>query len=104
MKFAVIRIGGQQFKVKEKDQIEVERLAWKEGETVTLKEVLLLIDDEKVKIGKPVLSEASVQLKVHKHFLGEKLHIIKFKAKNGYRRKTGFRPQKSLVSVEKIIF
>lgn len=103
MKYSVVKIKGPQFKVQEKDQIEVDRISQKEGETFNLENVMLLVDGAKIKIGKPLLNDVKVEVKVLKNYLGDKLDIYKFKAKTGYRRKTGFRSQKSLLSIEKIV-
>jgi large subunit ribosomal protein L21 len=102
MKYAVIRIQGTQFKVNEGERLEVNRLVQKEGEKVEFPEVLLTVENSQVKIGRPVVKEAKVAAKVIKQLLGPKLDIFKFKAKTGYRRKIGFRPQKTLIEVEKI--
>ena len=102
MKYAVVKINGLQYKVKEGDKIGVSRISIKEGENIDFKEVLLLLDEGKLKLGSPFLKEVRVEARVLKHFLGEKLFIRKFKAKTGYRRKTGFRPQKTLLEVVKI--
>jgi large subunit ribosomal protein L21 len=104
MKYAVVKIQGMQFKVSEGDRIEVARLPQKEGEKVEFPEVLLAVGDSQVKIGQPVVKESRVAAKVVKQYLGPKLDIFKFKAKTGYRRKMGFRPQKTLIQVEKIAF
>ena len=102
MKYAVVKINGSLFKVQEKDQIEVSRVPWKEGETVSLDDVLLFVDGTKIKIGTPRLKDVHIEAKLTKNYLGDKLSIYKFKAKTGYRRKTGFRAQKSLLSIEKL--
>lgn len=102
MKYAVVKINGSLFKVQEKDQIEVSRVSWKEGEVVSLDDVLLLVDGAKIKIGIPRLKDTHIEAKLVKNYLGDKLFIYKFKAKTGYRRKTGFRAQKSLLSIEKL--
>jgi large subunit ribosomal protein L21 len=102
MKYAVVKAQGTQFKVSEGDEIEVNQLDKKEGDEVEFSQVLLLVEDGKVKIGDPSVKGAKVVAKVGKQFQGEKLHIFKFKAKTGYRRKMGFRPQKTLLKVEKI--
>lgn len=102
MKYAVVKINGSLFKVQEKDQIEVDRVPWKEGEPVPLDDVLLFVDGAKIMIGKPRLNDISIKAKLVKNYLGTKLAIYKFKAKTGYRRKTGFRAQKSLLSIEKV--
>ncbi len=101
-KYAVVKLQGSQYKVSEGEEIKVSRLPQKEGETAELDGVLLTVEDGKVKVGKPVIKEAKVKMKVLKHFSGEKLDIFKFKAKTGYRRKMGFRPELTLVRIEEI--
>lgn len=99
-KYAVIRFQGKQHKVSEGNVILVDRIT-------DLKkidpEVLLFSDGEKVSIGKPLLKEAKVKLKVLVEMeKGEKIEIYKFKAKSRFRRHTGFRPQYTKLLVEKI--
>jgi large subunit ribosomal protein L21 len=103
MKYAIIKLGGTQYKVSEGSKIEVNKLPNKEGEILDIKEVVLLSDEGKIKVGKPLLKEVSVKAKVEKQYQGEKLHIYKFKAKTGYRRKTGFRAQLTSLTIEKIV-
>lgn len=103
MKYAVVKISGLQFKVSEGMQFDVNRLDLKEGEVVDFKEVLLIAGEKEVRIGKPLVKGATIEVKVLKQFQGPKLDIFKFKAKTGYRRKIGFRSQKTLLSVEKIV-
>lgn len=103
MKYAIVKINGFQFKVKEGDQIEVSRSPIKDGEKTELKDVLLYNNEGKLKVGNPYLKDVKVEAKVLKHFLDEKIFVRKFKAKTGYRRKTGFRAQKTLLGIEKIV-
>lgn len=66
-------------------------------------EVLLLVENGKVKIGKPKISGAKVKLKVlAEEEKGKKLYVQKFKAKSRYRRKLGFRPLHTRLLIEKI--
>lgn len=102
MKYAVVKIGGLQYKVFEGGQIEVNKLPLSAGEGLNVSDVLLAADEGKVKIGNPLLKGVTVKAKVEKQFFGEKLDIFKFKAKTGYRRKMGFRPQRTLLKIEKI--
>lgn len=99
-KYAVVRVGGKQYKVVEGKEILVDKLVDpKKFET----EVLLLVDDDKVKVGKPVLKDVKVSFKVVTDLeKGEKVEIYKFKAKSRYKRHTGFRPQYTRLLVEKI--
>lgn len=98
----MIKIGGSQFKVAEGEEITVAKIASQEGDELAFDQVFLLAQDTKVKIGTPYVKGAKVTAQVKGNFLGEKLHIYKFKAKTGYRRKTGFRPQQTKLKIEKI--
>ncbi len=102
MDYTIVKISGSQHRVNEGDQIIVDRLSQKDGEEVVFDEVLLTAEKGKVKIGCPLVKEAKVTGKIVKHFLGDKQTISKFKAKTGYRRKAGFRHQKTLVKIGKI--
>jgi len=99
MKYAVIRIKGQQYKVSEGDEILVGKLVDKKPKA----EVLLLADNGKVKVGKPTVKGAKVKIKIVKQEeKGEKLYVQKFKAKSRYRRKMGFRPLYTRLLIERI--
>ena len=98
--FAVVEIGGKQYKAIEGKEILVDKLTDPKKFEV---EVLLLVDGEKVQVGKPVIKDAKVITKVVTEIeKGEKIEIYKFKAKSRYKRHTGFRPQYTRLLVEKI--
>ena len=96
---AVIKLSGKQYSVKEGDKIEAEKLDLKEGDKLIVKEVLLVYDGETTKVGAPYVESASVELKLEKQAKDEKVEIKKYKAKSRYRRTTGHRQIKSLLSV-----
>jgi large subunit ribosomal protein L21 len=99
-KYAIVRVGGKQYKVVEGKEILVDKLTDPKKFGT---EVLLFADGDKVKIGKPVLKDVKVSLKVVADMeKGEKVEIYKFKAKSRYKRHTGFRPQYTRLLVEKI--
>ena len=91
--FAVVKIGGKQFKVAQKDIILVSKVDGKEGDTLEFSEVLLVSDDKKVSVGKPFVEGAKVTAKVLGQEQGKKVTIRRFKAKVRYRRHAGFRAQ-----------
>lgn len=99
-KYAVVRIGGKQYKVKEGQEILVDKL----GDLKNIEpEVLLVADSGKVQVGKPVLKDVKVKVKVVTELeKGEKIDVYKFKAKSRYRKHTGFRAQYTRLLVEKI--
>ena len=96
-KYAVIRLGGHQYKVSEKEEILVDRI-----EDEVAPEVLLVVDSEKVSVGKPKVVGAKVALKKIADVKGEKIDVIKFRAKSRYRKHIGFRPSYSKLLVQKI--
>ncbi len=100
--FAVIKTGGKQYKVSEKDIIVVEKLDKKEGEEIIFEEVLLFDDGKETKIGKPLLEKASVKGKVLEEGKGEKQIIFKYKPKKRYKVKKGHRQPFSKVQIESI--
>jgi large subunit ribosomal protein L21 len=101
MKAAVIRTGGQQYRVSEGDTIRVDQLAGEPGSKVEFSEVLLVGGDS-AKIGKPLVSGAKVQAEIVAHGRGEKLVIFKFKRRKKYRRKNGHRQAFTAVRITSI--
>ena len=89
--YAVIRSGGKQYKVREGDVIRVERLDLKEGEKVSLTEVLMVGEGESVSVGTPLVAGAAVQATVKGHGRGEKIRIIKKRRRKHYRKQAGHR-------------
>lgn len=100
--YAIIDHNGHQYKVSEKENLEVDTLPVKEGEKVVVNNVLVIADNGKVSIGNPYIVGANVVLKVIKHLKGEKIRVSRFKAKSRYQRLKGFRPHITMVSVETI--
>ncbi|MGD8744068.1 MAG: 50S ribosomal protein L21 [Candidatus Woesebacteria bacterium] len=100
MKYAIIKVKGHQVKVKEGDELLID----KTDEKSLSPDVLLYVNNSKVKVGKPTLKQVKVTLKVvEPEVKGEKIHVTTYKAKSRYRRKKGFRPVFSKVKVGKII-
>ncbi len=98
-KYAVVQIGGKQYKVEEGKEILVDKII--DPKKLT-SETLLVVDGDKVNVGKPTLKN-EVKFKVITELeKGEKVEIYKFKAKSRYKRHTGFRAQYTRLLVEKI--
>lgn len=102
--FAVIKIGGNQYKVREKDEIEVQKLDLKEGENVKVKDVYLLsVDDASdFKLGMPYVSNAHVECQVIKHGKADKIRVFRYQAKKRHSRTYGHRQSYTLLKVLKI--
>ena len=97
--YAVIRVGGKQYKVTSGSEILVDKIA-KEKFNV---DVLLIVKDGKIFLGKPTLKNSQVKLKILENEVkGDKIVVAKYRAKSRYRKKQGFRPLYSKLRVEKI--
>jgi len=91
--FAVVQVGGKQYKVCEGDVILADKINGVDiGENIELKKVLLVGKADRTIIGTPQVENASVLAEVQEQTKAEKLTIFKKKRRKGYRRRTGFRP------------
>lgn len=88
--YAVIRTGGKQYRVAEGQKLRVEKLAGNTGDKITFSEVLLVGGDTP-KIGRPLVSGASVAAEITAQDRGKKIVVFKFKRRKNYRRKSGHR-------------
>lgn len=102
MKYAVIKSGGKQYKVSEGDVVEVERLVGEPKKKVDFNEVLLVVNNDSVFIGKPLVPNAKVTAEVLEQIKGPKIRVVKFKSKVRYRRAQGHRQKLTRVRIEKI--
>lgn len=103
MNYAVIQTGGKQYKVTSGSEILIDKKSITQGAEIIFPEVLLFRDEDNVLIGNPFVAKIKVIGKVMDHIRGEKIEIMKFKAKVRYRRKIGFRPDFTKVKIEKIV-
>lgn len=101
--YAIIKTGGKQYKVEEGTNLVVEKIDEAEaGQEVVLNEVLLLVDGEKVTIGKPVVEGASVVAKVIAQKRAPKVLVFKRKPKKGYKKMRGHRQYVTELGITKI--
>jgi ribosomal protein L21 len=95
--YAIISLGGKQYRVREGERLLVDRLKTDEGKTFH-PNVLFLGGD-----GEGSLSpKTQVTAKVVGHVLGDKVRIGKRRPKSGYRRQTGFRARLSQIEIQSI--
>ena len=95
---AIVNIQGQQFKVKQGQEIFVHRLKEDTGSSVTFDEVLL----SGTTVGTPTISGASVKATVLEHVQGDKVVVFKKKRRKGYRVKNGHRQAFSKIKIDSI--
>ncbi|MBD3233678.1 MAG: 50S ribosomal protein L21 [candidate division Zixibacteria bacterium] len=89
--YAVIESSGRQFKVSEGDVIRVPLIEADPGSNVDLDRVLLISEQDDVKVGKPYIDGASVSAEVLRAGKDKKVTVFKFKRRVKYRVKRGHR-------------
>src|ERR671914_1607417 len=101
--YAVVRIGGKQYRVEKGDSLLVDRMPDEEGAKVTLEPLLFRGDgkDEAVFAG-DALAKVKVEATVTGHERGKKVHVLKFKPKKGYKRRTGHRSELTRLEIGEI--
>jgi len=101
--YAVIETGGKQYRVEAGQLLTVEKLSGNAGDKVEFDRVLLLSDDEKVAVGRPVVEGARVTGEIVGEAHGEKLTVYKFRRRKNYRRKTGHRQHYTTVRIDQVV-
>jgi large subunit ribosomal protein L21 len=97
MSYAIITVGGKQYRVQEGERLLVDRLKADEGKTFNPK-VLLIGGNGKTDLA----PSTTVTARVVSHELGEKIRIGKYKKRTGYRKHTGFRASLTQIQIESI--
>jgi large subunit ribosomal protein L21 len=98
MTYAIIKVAGKQYRVREGERLLVDRLAQDDGTTIT--PTVLLVGGD----GSPVLDPGDVKVTatVLGAVKGPKIRIGKYKKRTGYRRHTGFRASLTQIQIESI--
>lgn len=100
--YAIVKAGGKQYKVAQNDVIEINRLAEPKGDEIVMNEVLLVSDDNGVKIGTPYVSGAQVVGTVVRHYKGRKVRGFTYKPKKDSHRHYGHRQYLTAVKISDI--
>lgn len=97
--YAVVEIGGKQYRVENGQSLLVDRLSQDVGAKVPLKPLLYRPDKGELVASGSALGKVKVEAKVVEHLRGEKLTVFKYKPKHGYRRKTGHRSELTRIDI-----
>ena len=89
--FAVIKTGGKQYRVSAGDRLKVELLPAAVGEQVRLRDVLALGDGAQVRVGTPLVPDASVTATVLSHGRHPKVRIFKLRRRKHFQKHAGHR-------------
>jgi len=101
--YAVILTGGKQFRVEQGNTVLVEKLEAKAGEEVVLDKVLIVGDENKATIGRPVVDGAKVIASVVRQMRAPKVIIFKKRSKKGYKKTQGHRQYLTELKIKEIV-
>jgi large subunit ribosomal protein L21 len=100
--YAVIELGGRQWKVEPGSRIDVNRLADEVGAMHTVERVLIAYDGQSMQVGRPYLSGAKVICEVIEHRLGPKVVSYHYRRRENWRKTVGHRQPLSRLEVKEL--
>ncbi len=89
--YAVIKTGGKQYRVAAGEKLKIDQLPADVGAEIVLDQVLLVADGDNLKMGRPLVSGASVQAKVLTQGRHDKVRIFKLRRRKHYQKHQGHR-------------
>ncbi|MBU0978307.1 50S ribosomal protein L21 [Patescibacteria group bacterium] len=98
---AVIQFQNKQYLVEADQELTVDRIENKIGDTIAISDVLVVTDDKKTHIGTPNVKGAKVVAEVIEHDKGDN-RVATYKAKSKYRRVKGFRAHLTRLKIKSI--
>ena len=100
--YAIVEIGGKQFKVTQDQFVYAPKMQGEEGASVEFDRVLLLDNEGKVEVGAPIVKGDKVSGKILGHVRGDKVVVFKKKRRKGYKVRNGHRQDFTKVLIEGI--
>ena len=101
--YAIVEIGGQQFKVQKDQKLFVNLMTGEEGSEIELDQVLLFANGSDIQVGMPVVDGVKIKAKVLAHVKADKILVFKKKRRKGYRKKNGHRQPLTQIQIEEIL-
>jgi len=98
--YAVVRVGGQQFKVSTGDTITVDRVDADEGKSITLD--TLAVRTGSGAFDPDAVQHATVKATVDAHILGDKIKVFTYKPKSTFKKTKGHRSRLTTLTIESI--
>ncbi len=98
--YAIVRVGGKQYKVAKGDSIVVDRVAAAEGEHLDLVPLAVRDDGGEMRAGKA--AHAKVKATVVEHLLGDKIDVFTYRPKTTYKKTHGHRSRLSRLDIDGI--
>ncbi len=104
--YAIVQVGGRQYRAVAGERLVVDRLDVEPGSRVHLSDVRMLVaedgDGTETEIGRPRVADVAVAARAVSHFRGPKILVFKYKPKKRYRRHQGFRAELTELRIEEV--
>ena len=100
--YAIVEASGKQFWLQSNRYYDLDRCPAEVDDVLTIEKVLLVNDGKDLKLGKPYVKDAKVEIKVLEHRRGPKIIVYKMRQKKKTRRKNGHRQELTRVLVQSI--
>tara|TARA_B100000965_G_scaffold285123_1_gene243045 strand:- start:276 stop:704 length:429 start_codon:yes stop_codon:yes gene_type:complete len=100
--YAIVEASGKQFWLQSNRYYDLDRCHAEVDDVLTIDKVLLFKDGKNLKLGKPYVKDAKVEIKVLEHRRGPKIIVYKMRPKKKTRRKNGHRQELTRVLVQSI--
>ena len=100
--YAIVEASGKQFWLKSNRYYDLDRCHAEVNDVLIIEKVLLIKNGKDLKLGKPYLKDAKVEIKVLEHRRGPKIIVYKMRPKKKTRRKNGHRQELTRVLVQSI--
>jgi len=100
--YAVIRTGGKQYRVTEGETLKIETVAGDVGSAIVLDKVLMVGNGDKISMGKPMLSGASVKATIITNGRHDKVKIFKMRRRKHYQKHQGHRQNYTEIRIDGI--
>jgi large subunit ribosomal protein L21 len=98
-----MKSGARQYRATIGETIRVEKLVNDPGEQIELDEVLLVVDDNEVRIGQPTIEGAKVLATVVAQEKGPKITVFKYRPRKRYQRRAGHRQLYTRLRIDEIV-
>ena len=100
--YAVIKTGGKQYRVTKGETVKIETIPGDEGSSIVLDKVLVVGEGDKLSVGKPLLTGASVKATIVSHGRGDKVRIFKMRRRKHYQKNQGHRQNYTEIRIDGI--
>lgn len=100
--YAIIEVGGKQYKVEKDDIIDIERQDKKEGQNLILNKVLLVAKDSNIQIGRPYVKGIKVSASVLGNLKADKVISYKYRRRKASHWKKGHRQLLTRIKIKEI--